>query len=217
MSTSATHAANPPAPPFGEQAIPDAGTSARERIFCAAKNLFYRHGIRGVSVDAIAAEAETTKVTLYRVFSSKDELVVQVLEDMSRRFWEWWDTIVAPHAGDPRAQIEALFSDARDCIRCDKHERGCPLTNAAVELEEDHPGRKVINEHKLEINRRLRALCREMGARDPDTLGDALSLLVGGIFAAQLGGGNAAAHQIGAVYSAAKALLDSPQLGVPQQ
>lgn len=60
------------------------------------------------------------------------------------------------------------------------------------------------------------ALCREMGARSPDTLGDALSLLIGGAFAAQRGGGRAA-HQIGAVYDAAKALLDSPALGSPPQ
>ena len=79
-----------------------------DRLFRAAIDLFYRHGIRAVSVDAIAAEAGTTKVTFYRVFESKDDLVVQVLEEQSKRFWEWWDAIVAEHPNEPRKQIEAL-------------------------------------------------------------------------------------------------------------
>jgi UDP-glucuronate decarboxylase len=65
-----------PPPPFASPSDCCEATCARDRIFQTARNLFYRHGIRGVSVDAIAAEAGTTKVTLYRVFSSKDDLVV---------------------------------------------------------------------------------------------------------------------------------------------
>ena len=80
MSTPETHSRV--TPPFADN-VPKCTTDscARDRIFEAAKNLFYRYGIRGVSVDAIAAEADTTKVTLYRVFSSKDELIVKVLEE----------------------------------------------------------------------------------------------------------------------------------------
>lgn len=203
-------------PPFTEKAEKcSAGSCARDRIFEAARNLFYRFGIRGVSVDAIAAEADTTKVTLYRVFSSKDELVVKVLEDQSRRVMEWWDSVVAQHPGKPREQLEALFIGIRDRICRDGAERGCPLSNAAVEVvEEDHPAREVIRAHKAEINRRLRALCTEMGAAEPEKLGNALSLLVNGVFASRLS--SYGVEELDSVCDTAIALLDSP-LGAPRR
>jgi AcrR family transcriptional regulator len=198
--------------PFADDSTCDAQSCARDRIFQAAKELFYRHGIRGVSVDAIAAEADTTKVTLYRVFSSKDDLVLKVLEDHVRRFWESWDAVVDPYQGQPRKQIEALFIALKDRICTEGTERGCPLTNAAVEvIDDDNPAMRVIREHKAELARRFRALCREMGARDPDGLGDALSLLVSGVFASRLTGDTT--EQITSVCRAVKALLDSPALG----
>ena len=190
-----------------------APSCARDRIFQAAKSLFYRFGIRGVSVDAIAAEAETTKVTLYRVFASKDDLVVQVLEDHIRRFWQWWDATIAPHAGDPRKQVEVLFSSFTVGLCSDEAERGCPVANTAVEIvEEDHPAKKIIRDHEAELSRRMHALCREMGAKQPQQLGDALTLLLSGVMASRLLFDST--EQIGAVSAAAQALLDSPALGV---
>ncbi len=200
--------------PFTSLAQCDASACARDRLFSAAINLFYRNGIRAVSVDAIAAEAGTTKVTFYRVFESKDDLVVQVLEEQSRRFWEWWDGILAQHRGQPRKQIEELISHFQEEIIGDEACRGCAVANAAVEIiEEDHPARAVIKNHKLEITRRLRELCHQMGARQPDVLGDALSLLYSGAFSARISSNNR--EQISAVTAATAALLDSPALGAP--
>ena len=51
----------------------------RARILAAARDLFHRHGLRGVGVDAIAEAAGTNKMTLYRHFESKDELIVAYL------------------------------------------------------------------------------------------------------------------------------------------
>lgn len=192
----------------------DSNACARDRLFSAAINLFYRHGIRPVSVDAIAAEAGTTKVTFYRVFESKDDLVVQVLEEQSKRFWEWWNAILAQHPGEPRKQIEALVDHFRNDIIGDEECRGCAVGNAAIEIEDDHPARAVIKRHKQEIAHRLRDLCRQMNARQPDVLGDALSLLFSGAFAARLTYDGR--EQIANVSAAATALLDSPALGAPQ-
>jgi AcrR family transcriptional regulator len=191
-----------------------AGACARDRIFQAAKKLFYRYGIRGVSVDAIAAEADTTKVTLYRLFSSKDDLIVQVLTDQARRFTEWWDSVVARHPNEPRKQIQTLFATFREQICCEHAERGCPVTNAAVEVVDDeHPAKEVIRQHKLEIGRRFRELCTAMGAKQPEVLGDALSLLFSGVFSARLV--EDGEKEIAAVCDAVEALLDSPSLGAP--
>lgn len=197
--------------PFELDSKCEEGACARDRIFEAAKKLFYKSGIRGVSVDAIAAEANTTKVTLYRVFSSKDELIVKVLEEQAERWMRWWDEIAARHPGEPRKQIEAIFEAFCDEITRETAERGCAMANVSVEVEEDHPAKQLIREHKLEMARRMRELCHQMGAKNPDKLGNSLMLLLSGAFAARLvyGGGD----QIAAMCDAAMALLDSATLG----
>jgi AcrR family transcriptional regulator len=217
MSTPVEKVAPPSsASPFTAASSCDANACARDRLFTAAINLFYRNGIRAVSVDAIAEEAGTTKVTFYRVFESKDDLIVQVLEEQSRRFWEWWDAILAQYPGEPRTQIEQLIERFQADIIGDEECRGCAVANAAVEIvDEEHPARVVIKKHKLEIAQRLRDLCRAMGAKQPDVLGDALSLLYSGAFSARLSvdGG----ERISALSAGAAALLDSPALGAPRK
>src|SRR6202051_2366268 len=96
-----------------EEAGPCAATPAkgpvRDRIFETACDLFYRHGIHGVGVDAIAAEAGSNKMSFYRSFASKDALVTEYLREQEREYWAWWDATVAAFPDDPRRQIEALF------------------------------------------------------------------------------------------------------------
>jgi AcrR family transcriptional regulator len=202
-------------PPFVDSGKCDAAACARDRIFEAARNLFYRYGIRGVSVDQIAAEAATTKVTLYRVFASKDDLIVQVLEDHHQRFRQWWDATIAPFEGRPREQLEALFDSLSQRAGAEA-ERGCPVANAAVEIvDDDHPAARIIHRHVVEICERLRELCRELGAARPDDLGDALMLLLEGSFASRILFNNTT--HVESLGLAVRALLDSPTLGVGSQ
>lgn len=160
----------------------------RDRIFETACELFYKHGIRAVGVDAIANEAGTNKMSFYRSFPSKDELVAEYLREQEREYFEWWDATIAPHAGDPLAQLYALFN-AYLGLACPKAEedmgcrtsRGCALGNAAVEIPEDNADlNSIVHEYKTKIRRRLRKLARDTGARDPEGLGDALMLLMEG-------------------------------------
>jgi AcrR family transcriptional regulator len=161
---------------------------ARDRIFDTARELFYRQGIRAVGVEAIASEAGTTKMSLYRHFPSKDDLTAECLKADRHDFQAWWDGVMATHAGNPRKQLEALFQAFQNKTCKNDHEsRGCPLANAAVELTDPaHPGRQVVIEHKADIRRRFRSLCREMKARNPDQLGDALMLLMEGAYISRL-------------------------------
>jgi AcrR family transcriptional regulator len=212
MSTPQTKVTSPDSP-FLDKASCDGDSCAADRIIEAAKKLFYKLGIRGVSVDAIAAEADTTKVTFYRVFDSKEALVVKVLAEKSRSFWSWWDSVISPHEGNPRAQIEALLADIQRRIADESAARGCLMCNTAVEVvEDDHPARELISAYRTELVERLRSLCRAMGARQPDVLGDSLSLLLTGLFSARIG--SEVRQQAASVVDAAKALIDSPALGV---
>jgi AcrR family transcriptional regulator len=157
----------------------------RDRIFRTACDLFYRHGIRAVGVDSIACEAGTNKMSFYRNFESKDQLVAEYLRDQERQGWAWWDGIVAAHEGDPRAQLEALFeAHVKRMNSCDS--RGCALANAAIEISQETPARAVVENHRQEVRRRFRKLARDMKARDADALGDALMLLWEGSYLTRL-------------------------------
>ncbi len=183
-----------------EEVISAPKSRVRDRIMQTASDLFYRRGIRAVGVDTIASEAGTNKMSFYRSFASKDELVAEYLRGEEREAWRWWDETVAAHAGNPRMQVESLF-DVLVKTTCADGSRGCALANAAVEITEpDHPARPVVEKYKGEMRRRFRQLAREMGAREPGALGDSLMLLWEGSFLTRLTLG-----QHGPVQGAAKA------------
>jgi len=159
---------------------------ARDRIFETAKDMFYERGIRAVGVESIAAEADATKMTLYRNFPSKDGLVAEVMRQQVRDANAWWDEVIASLPADPRARLEGFFDafEAKACA-CSEAIYGCALANAAIELhDKDHPAQQVSVEYKRENLRRLRALAQEAGA--PDSLGDGLMLLMEGAYAARV-------------------------------
>lgn len=154
--------------------------SARKRIFNTASELFYRKGIRAVGVETIAAEADTTKMSLYRNFPSKDVLVAEWLRDHDTTFWRTWEAMANRYPDDPRKQLKAAFGLLARHV-ADPKARGCPMANAAVELtEKTHPARKVIEAHKAKLRKRLAEICIRMQARDPALLADQLFLLMEG-------------------------------------
>lgn len=155
---------------------------AAERILGVARDLFYRQGIRAIGVDEIVRRAGVTKPSLYRSFSSKDELAASYLKYYDKEFWVRFDEAVAAHPGDPRAQIIAFLTRVGKRTQMPGY-RGCGMTNAAVEYPQaGHPARVVGEENKRELRRRLRAMAAGMGAADPDTLGDGLLLLIEGAY-----------------------------------
>ena len=149
----------------------------RDRILAAAGDLFYRHGIRAVGVEAVAEAAGTNKMTLYRHFASKDVLVAACLSELTREFDVAWDAIAAAHAGDPKGQLLAWLRHSGD-FKENEAERGCALANAAIELpDKDHPARSVIREHKTALRERLIRLCRDARLADPERLADEIFLI----------------------------------------
>ena len=155
---------------------------AADRILAVARDMFYRVGIRAVGVDEIVRQAGVTKPSLYRSFPSKDELAASYLRAYELEFWARFDKSVAAHPGDARKQIVAFLSGVgHRAVKPDY--RGCGMTNAAVEYpEHNHPARLVGENNKRELRRRLRSMAKEMGATEPDTLGDGLLLLIEGAY-----------------------------------
>src|SRR6202163_5136439 len=106
------------------------GVAPRDRILAAAGEQFYRHGIRAVGVEAIAEAARTNKMTLYRHFASKDELVAEYLRQSAKAADACWARFAQQHPGDAPAQLRAWLDEMAAHV-ASNDERGCPLVNAA--------------------------------------------------------------------------------------
>src|SRR5438477_1444194 len=144
----------------------------RERILAAARALFFRQGIRAVGVDSIAEAAGTNKMTLYRHFASKDELVAACLSQVAGEDELRWQALAAAHPGDAKGQLLGWLGQLREKMMA-AGERGCPFANAAVELpDKDHPARRIIEAHKLARRDSIVALCRSGGLREPERVAD---------------------------------------------
>jgi len=139
----------------------------RERILVAAGDLFHKHGIRGVGVEAIAEAAGTNKMTLYRYFDSKDELIAEWVRGMVAHKEEEWKDLNAKYRGDPQGQLQEWSRRTAGKLGA-MEDRGSALGNALAELPDpNHPARRVIHEHKQREFKRVVRLCKSAGFEDP--------------------------------------------------
>ena len=166
--------------PEVQEATHTAVSPPRQRILAAARELFCARGIRAVSVDEIAAAAQTNKMTLYRHFESKDLLIAEHVRALAADAENEWRLIEAANPGDPAAQLRSWIEKTGKTLAT-SGARGCPVANAAVEIpEKDHPARALIEEHKTHQREHVARLCREAGFTNPENLADELFLLLEG-------------------------------------
>ena len=178
----------------------------KDKVFKTAARLFYQHGYRAIGVDTIAAESGIGKMTLYRHYPSKDDLIVAYLRDSNELFWKNFEQITKD-ASTPREKLLAFFQSLQDYVKTPVC-YGCPFLNVATEYPEtDYPGHQVALEHKQSVRTRFRQLAKEAGAPKPEALADQLFLLMDGAYMASrmFGAKNPAAQ----VAEAARILIDS--------
>ncbi|GAA1704369.1 TetR/AcrR family transcriptional regulator [Microbacterium sediminicola] len=142
--------------------------SARERIERAALSLFREHGLRGVSADRIIARAEVSKVTFYRHFPSKDDLIIAYLQ----REWDEVRTTAAELTRtlpDDAQDLDVVVGLFRDQV-CSPGFRGCPFINAAAELpDHDHPASVLIRHYRAWLTTEYADRLRASHIDDPES------------------------------------------------
>jgi AcrR family transcriptional regulator len=188
---------NKPSSPTPIEQATEAKPKAAERIRRTARELFYREGIRAIGVEEIVTRAGVTKPSLYRSYASKDELAAEYLRDYEVAFWKVFEAGADTHVGDARGQLMAYVEGLAHRATQPGY-RGCGLTNAVVEYPgDDHPARRVAEEHKHKLRERLAELSAKMGAKDPALLADGLLLLLEGTYASgQLFGAHGPAESL---------------------
>ena len=151
------------------------GPATRERILAVANELFYAQGIRATSADRIIEDVGITKVTFYRHFRTKSDLVVAYLEAQSAAERGWVTSVRT--IGDPLGSLRALAAGI-GAASCQPGFRGCAFINAAAEFSDPHdPVRSVVDAHREWFYREFVAIAAEASAKDAESVGRQLMLL----------------------------------------
>lgn len=183
-------------------------TNPKEKLFQTASHLFYQFGYRAIGVDTIAAESGIGKMTLYRHYPSKDDLIVAFLRQSNEDFWEYFEQFTkdAPTA---RAKLLAFF-EALQTYVLSPNCYGCPFINLASEYPEiEYAGHQVAVEHKQSVRVRFAQLAKDAGARQPEALANALVLLMDGAYMAARMYGASPGNPASAVAEAARQVIDA--------
>ncbi|HEX2105922.1 MAG TPA: TetR/AcrR family transcriptional regulator [Solirubrobacteraceae bacterium] len=178
------------------EAAASARPSARERILETAYELFSRHGTRAVGVDRIIAECGIAKMTLYRNFPSKDDLILAFLEERDARWTRAWLQVEAEaHGETPGRQLLGIFDTFETWFARDDFE-GCSFINVMLEVvEAEHPVRVATVGYLEAIRDFVRGLAEEAGIADADGFARQWHILMkGSIVAAGEGDVHAAAR-----------------------
>jgi AcrR family transcriptional regulator len=153
---------------------------ARSRILEAAYELFSQRGIRAVGVDEVIDRAGVAKATLYRHFSSKDDLVLGFL---ALREELWTRGIVemgARQRGDtPEARLLAIFDVFDEWFHRDDFE-ACSFINVLLEMNPRHPAGQASIEYLENIREIVRALAEEADLGDTDAFARSWHILMKG-------------------------------------
>ena len=177
------------------------GPATRARILAAASELFYADGIRATSADRIIDQVGITKVTFYRHFRTKGELVVAYLEEQSAAERGWVESVM--RAGDPHGSLRALATGIGEAS-CRPGFRGCAFINAAAEFPDpDDPVRAAVDAHRGWLLEQFAGIAGEAGLDDVDAVARQLMILRDGAMVnGYLGESAAVADSLGAAFTA---------------
>jgi AcrR family transcriptional regulator len=170
--------------------------SGRERVMRAAYDLFSRQGTRTVGVDAVISEAGVAKMTLYRNFASKDDLILAFLERRETLWTVGWVRAESQRRGDtPVQRLLAIFEIFGEWFARPDFE-GCSFITTLLEVtNRDSAVRQASVLHLANIRGYLCELAAEAGVADPDAFARQWHILMkGSIIAGAEGDTQAAAR-----------------------
>src|SRR5262245_55085336 len=166
---------------------------ARERILEAAYDLFAHQGTRSVGVDAIIEKSGVAKMTLYRHFKSKQDLVLAFLERRAALWTEGWlIREVGARANDARGRLLAIFDAYHDWFQIE-HFEGCAFTNVLLEYPADYPLHIAAAGHLARVRDFIGELAAEAGVPNAPEFSDIWHMLMKGCTIAAAEGNREAA------------------------
>lgn len=162
-----------------------ATSTRRDQLLETATDLFYRNGCHTTGIDRVLAEAGVAKMTLYKHFRSKEELVLAAAQRFHERVQEEFEETVDRKNMKPRQKLLAIFEFLASWSQrpdfC-----GCPSVNLAVQYPDKNDAiHQAAAEHKRIREEYISEIARQAGAEDPKHLARELMLLIEGALVLQ--------------------------------
>ncbi len=154
-------------------------TNKRDLLLSTAERLFYTEGYHATGIDRILSESGVAKMTLYKHFKSKDELILAVLEARQQPMFERLHE--ARSVLPARKALLGVFDGLNNMIHSPSAFCGCLFINAAAEYQDrDHPIHQRAAAYKAQFQHHLRELLEELQAPQPQQLAQQLQFLIEG-------------------------------------
>jgi AcrR family transcriptional regulator len=169
---------------------PEQGLTKRDQLLETAWRLFNRDGYHATGIDRILASAGVAKMTLYKHFRSKEDLILAVLEKRSDQFRESFSRFLQSKRGTPEQRLLGVFDWLINWIKS-KEFHGCFFQKAMAEYQSIHdPIHQAALAHKAAFHAEISRLVKEAGLARPKNLADQLSLIVEGAIVSSHGLGS---------------------------
>jgi AcrR family transcriptional regulator len=154
----------------------------QEIVLDTAERLFSARSSRSVGMDELVRETGLGKMTVYRLFKSKDDLVGAYLSRKAATVLAFIDADLHRLEGDPRAALLSVVDAVeKDVTRTGF--RGCPFTNVSSEYDDpQHPARSAAADYKYELHMRLLGLAHELVPGHGEDLAAQVHLIIDGMY-----------------------------------
>lgn len=163
-------------PAKSKASLKPAPLPARDRILQTAHDLFYQEGIRATGIDRVIADAGVTKVTFYRHFPSKHQLVEAVLDVRHERWMAWFVDALQRHAVKKGAGLQAIVATLSEWF-AQSDFRGCAFINTVVELGGSVPSFvSTSRDHKQAMTKAIMELMPPSDDRESNAAAVAMAI-----------------------------------------
>jgi AcrR family transcriptional regulator len=154
----------------------------QEIVLDTAERLFSARSSRSVGMDELVRETGLGKMTVYRLFKSKDDLVGAYLSRKAATVLGFIDADLDRLHGQPRAALLSVVDAVESDVRRAGF-RGCPFTNVSSEYDDpQHPARSAAADYKYELHMRLLALADELVPGQGEDLAAQIHLIIDGMY-----------------------------------
>ena len=154
-------------------------TNKRDLLLGTAERLFYTEGYHATGIDRILSESGVAKMTLYKHFKSKEELILAVLDARQQPMLA--RLRAAREKLPPRKALLGIFDGLNEMIHSPNAFCGCLFINAAAEYHDrDHPIHQRSAAYKGQFQTHLRELLEALDVAQPEQLARQLQFLIEG-------------------------------------
>jgi AcrR family transcriptional regulator len=161
--------------------------NARERIVETALKLFYQNGLRATGIDRIIAESGVAKMSFYRHFPSKGDLISEFLRRRHDNWMAWFTATVSKKLEKRGSGLEVIADVLGEWFD-EPGFRGCAFINTISETPDyEAEQNQIVREHKAQLECFIKQTAVQLGLSAPDQIAaTAMIIIEGTIVRAQM-------------------------------